>query len=148
MVQVTRVPLIAGLLTFLFDVRYNEHIKAKAKKYKKDMVKKIIPITDGRKKLFKIAEEVQKPDTYYIFTVGGESKVVLMSQNEFSLITETMDILSDPDALKDLQQAEEDFKKGRYVSWDEVKKELGLMQESDLVLREKPKKQYGRKKKK
>jgi prevent-host-death family protein len=111
------------------------------------MAKKTISITEGRKRLFKIAEEIQKPDTYYVFTVEGKPRVVLMSQDEFDSIMETIEILSDPKILKDIEKAEEDFKKGKYASWEEVKKELALMKQPGLILREKPKKQYGKKKK-
>jgi len=36
---------------------------------RRKMAKKTITITEGRKELFKIAEEVQKPDTQYVFTI-------------------------------------------------------------------------------
>jgi len=111
------------------------------------MAKKIIPITEGRKKLFKIAEEIQKPDTYYTFTIDGKPQVVLMSKDEFDSIMETMEILSDPEIMKDLKKADEDFKKGRYSSWEEVRKKLGFEEKPKLVLRDKPKKKYGRKRK-
>lgn len=111
------------------------------------MAKKIISITEGRKKLFKIAEEIQKPDTYYIFTVDGKPQVVLMSQDEFDSIMETMKILSDPEIMEDLKKADEDFKKGRYSSWEEVKEKIGLGRKPSLILRDKPKRKYGRKKK-
>lgn len=107
---------------------------------------KTIPITEGRKQLFRIAEDVQAPDTYYSFTVDGKPQVVLMSQDEFDSIMETMEILSDPETMADIKEAEEDFKKGRYSSWEDVKKELGFMKQPNLVLCEKPKKTYGRKK--
>ncbi|MBU2564011.1 type II toxin-antitoxin system Phd/YefM family antitoxin [Patescibacteria group bacterium] len=90
------------------------------------MSKKIISITEGRKNLFKIAEYVQKPATYYEFTVDGKPKVVLMSSQEFDSIVETMEILSDPQTMKNIKKAEEEHKKGEYISWDDLKKELGL----------------------
>ena len=111
------------------------------------MAKKTIPITEGRKKLFKIVEEIQKPDTYYTFTVDGKPQVVLMSKDEFDSIMETMEILSDPEIVKDLKKADEDFKKGKYSSWEEVRKKLGLEKEPNSILREKPKKKYGKKRK-
>ena len=84
------------------------------------MAKKTIPITEGRKKLFKIAEEVQKPDTYYVLTVSGKPQVVLMSREEFESIMETIEIMSDPEIVKNLMETEEDFKKGKYVSLEKV----------------------------
>ena len=109
------------------------------------MAKKTITITEGRKELFKIAEEVQKPDTQYIFTIEGKPGVVLMSADEYDSLMETMEILSNPEIMRDIRQAEEDYKKGRNTSWEEVKKELVLMKEPMLVLRDKSKKKYGKK---
>ena len=111
------------------------------------MAKKTIPITEGRKKLFKIVEEVQKPDTYYTFTVDGKPQVVLMSKDEFDSIMETIEIMSDPEIMKDLKKADEDFKKGRYSSWEEIKEKLGIGKEPTLILRDKMKKKYGKRKK-
>jgi len=105
------------------------------------MAKKTIPITEGRKKLFKIAEEVQKPDTYYVFTIGGKPRVVVMSREEFESIMETIEIMSDPKIVKDLDEAEKDYKKGNYISWEETKKELGI-RSPDLVMRDKGRTKY------
>jgi len=114
------------------------------------MSKKTISITEGRKKLFKIVKEIQKPDTYYEFTIEGEPRVILMSKDEFDSIMETMEIMSDPRIMKDIEKAEEEYKKGEYVSWDEVKKELGFNfnKKEKLLIREKPKKKYRASKKK
>jgi len=111
------------------------------------MAKRTISITEGRKKLFKIAQDVQKPDTYYEFTVEGEPRVVIMSRDEFESIMETMEILSDPKIVKDLEEAEKDYKKGNYISWEEAKKQLGI-KEPDLVMRDRGKRRYGKTRKK
>jgi len=91
------------------------------------MTKKTISITKGRKELFKIANEVQKPTTYYEFTVGGEPRLVLMSSDEFDSIMETMEIMEDPEAMKNIKKAEEECKRGEYLTWEEAKKKLGLV---------------------
>jgi len=112
---------------------------------RRKMAKKTITITEGRKELFKIAEEVQKPDTQYVFTIEGKPGVVLMSADEYDSLMETMEILSNPEIMKDIRQAEKDYREGKYSSWEEVKKELALMKEPALALREKPQKKYGKK---
>lgn len=109
------------------------------------MAKKTISITEARSELFNIADDVQKPDTQYVLTREGKPAVVLMSADEFDSIMETMEILSDPKIMRDIRQAEKDYREGNYSSWEEVKKELAAMREPALVLREKPKKKYGKK---
>ena len=111
------------------------------------MPEKFISITEGRKRLFKIAEEVQRPDTYYTFTVSGKPRVVLMSKQEFDSMLDTMEILSNPETIKDIRKAENDFEKGNYSLWDNVKKELTSIKHQELVLKEKPKRGYGKTKK-
>ena len=111
------------------------------------MPEKIISITNGRRDLFKIAEEVQLPNTFYKLTVDGNPKIVMMSHDEFQSIMETLEILSNPEIMDDLREAEEDFKKGNYVSLEEVKKNLGI-RTPELILRDKSKKRYQAEKKK
>ena len=110
--------------------------------------KNIIPISEARKNIFKIAEEVQKPDNYYVLTEKGRPKVVLMSAEEYDSLMENLEILSDPKIMANIKKAEKEFKRGEYQSWDEVKKELGLLRKSSLVLADKGKKRYSAKRKK
>ena len=39
-------------------------------------------------------------------------------------LKETLEILRDPELMKAIREGEEDFKKGRFHDWEEVKKEL------------------------
>lgn len=106
------------------------------------MSKKTISITEARSELFNIADDVQKPDTQYVLTREGKPAVVLMSADEFDSIMETMEILSDPKIMEDIKKAEEEFARGEYVTWDELKKELNYKEKGNLVLADKPKKSY------
>ena len=60
-----------------------------------------------------------------------------MTEKTISIKNEYED-LSDPEIIDDLKKAEEDFKKGNYVSLEEVKKNLGIGT-SKIVLRDKSK---------
>lgn len=84
------------------------------------MASKIISITDARKNFLKIVEEVQKPDTYYFFTKNGEKKAVMLSAEEFDSMLETMEILSDPDAMKRIEQSKKEIERGDYLTIEEV----------------------------
>ena len=106
------------------------------------MAKKVMTITEGRRELFKIAENVQKPDTHYVVTVEGKPGLVLMSADEYDSIMETMEILSNPETMKNIKKAEKEIARGEYVTWDELKKELNYKESGNLVLADKPKKGY------
>lgn len=105
--------------------------------------KTTIPISEARKKIFEIAEDVQKPGRYYTLTEKGRAKAVLMSAEEFDSITETLEILSDPELLGKIKTAEKEYKNGEYQTWEELKQEIGFGREKETVaVCEKPKKRY------
>ena len=58
--------------------------------------------------------------------VYHSASAVLMSVDEWEAWEETIDILSDPEAIEVLRESEEDVKAGRLVDLDEVKRDLGL----------------------
>jgi len=98
--------------------------------------KNILSITEARNNLFKITDEAQKSGAHFTLTEHGRPKAVIMSADEFDSWQETMEIMSDPELMKDIKEAEEDFKKGDYVTLEEVLAKEGF------VLADKPKKKY------
>lgn len=108
----------------------------------KNMPNKTLTITKARQDLFKIAEQVQKPNNFYTLSVEGEPKVVMMSFNEFDSIMETMEILSDPKVMSDIKKAEEEYERGEYITLEEMKKELRATSRPALVIADKGKKKY------
>ena len=104
--------------------------------------KTTISTTQARKDIFNITDDVQKPGRYYTLTENGKPKAVLLSADEYASIMETLEVLSDPKALANIEQAEQEFAKGEYVSWDEAKKLLGWRDSSASVVMDKPKKMY------
>lgn len=83
--------------------------------------KTTLPISKARQKIFKIAKEVQKPSVYYTLTEKGVPKAVIMSAEEFESWAETLEVAREfPDLKKDAKEAEADYKKGDYVTLDEL----------------------------
>ena len=56
---------------------------------------KTISITQARKKIFKISDDIQKTGSHYALTENGISKVIMMSSDEYDSWTETLEILKD-----------------------------------------------------
>ena len=50
-----------------------------------------------------------------------------MSDDEHESLMETLDILSQPGALKEIRKAEKELKEGKYVTLEELKAELGII---------------------
>ena len=99
-------------------------------------LKNILSITEARKNLFKLIDRAQKKGNYFVLTERGKPKAVIMSADEFVAWQETLEIQRDPQLMKEIEQAEADFKKGDYVTLQEV-----LAQEG-FSLADKPKKKY------
>lgn len=87
---------------------------------------KILPITKAREELTTLVENARKKLDEYIITVNGSPAAVLMSAAEYESWKETMEILSDPQLMKAIRQGEEDFKKGKFITFEKLKKELNI----------------------
>lgn len=92
------------------------------------MPPKTTSISDARKNIFMIADEVQNPDTHYILTENGKAKAVIMSAEEFESWQETIEVLHDfPDLKNDIAQAEKEFASGEYVTLDDLLAQEGYV---------------------
>jgi prevent-host-death family protein len=104
-------------------------------------IKTTISISEARKRIFDIADEVQAPNKVYTLTADGKPKAVIMSAEEYDSWTETMEVLRDcPDIFDRIAESDHAVKTGdwsNFVSWEDVKKDW------DLAVAEKPKKIYG-----
>ena len=82
--------------------------------------KTTLPISEARKRIFEIAQKVQKPAIHYTFTEKGKPKVVVMSVDEFESWQETLEVVRDFPALeKDIKKAEKQYKKGEYKTLED-----------------------------
>ena len=98
----------------------------------------IIPITEARKKIFKISDDIQKPGQYYTLTENGRPKAVIMSAEEFESWQETLEVMKEfPDLDKDIKKAKEEYKRGDYITLEE------LLEKEGYILCDKSKKKYG-----
>jgi len=102
--------------------------------------KNTIPISEARRRIFEIAEEVQTPGVYYILTEKGRPKAVMMSAEEFESWMETLEVAQDfPDLKKDLAETEKAIKTGAYKKWISLDQ---LLAREGFVLADKSKKKY------
>ena len=83
-----------------------------------------ITLKELRPDLPKVVAEIDKKWERYIVTKHGKPSVVMLSVEDYESLMETLDILADPNAVKGLKQGEEDLRKGRTHSWQEVKARL------------------------
>jgi len=100
--------------------------------------KKTLSISEARKNIFEIAEEVQKPGSYYTLTEKGKPKAVILSADGFDNLLDDLDIMSDPGLMDRIRRSEEEIERGEYVTWDELKKKLGFVDHEAIMVRDAP----------
>jgi prevent-host-death family protein len=100
-------------------------------------IKKVLPLTEARKNIFKIVEDIEKEGSCYGFTERGTIKAVLMPAHEFESWRETLAIMKEfPDIDKSIAAAKKDWQNKNYISLDHILAREGY------VLADKPKTKY------
>jgi len=99
-----------------------------------------ISATKARNNFFDLLEKVKKEPFPVNITVKGIPEAVVMSKEEFDGLTATIETLSDSELMEKIRRSDDDIKAGRYVSWEDVKKELAL--EGEFVVADRGKKKY------
>ncbi|TSC86626.1 MAG: prevent-host-death family protein [Microgenomates group bacterium Gr01-1014_7] len=87
---------------------------------------KTLPITEARANLTSLVDRATRLLDEYIITVNGKPAAVLMSAEELESLKETNEILADTELMKAIKEGEDDIKAGRYVSFEQLKKELNI----------------------
>jgi antitoxin YefM len=104
--------------------------------------KTTLSISEARKRIFDIAEDVQKPGKFYTFTENGAPKAVLMSADQFDSIMEDLELAADPGFAKRMAAVEKELERGEYVTWEEAKRQLGWDKFGNSFAMERAKKTY------
>lgn len=87
---------------------------------------KTLPFSEARKDLSKIVDEVAKQHEHVVITKQGKPKAVVMSHDEFESWQETLEVLSDPTAMRAIRRSRREIRAGKGRSWEDVKARLGL----------------------
>ncbi len=80
-----------------------------------------------RPALPRVIAKIDKKLDRYIVTKRGKPMVVMLSIEDYESLMDTLDLLTDPQAMADLRKGEEDIRKGRTRSWTEIKASLGRL---------------------
>jgi len=87
---------------------------------------KTLPLTEARKDLSKIVDEVATIHEHVTITRQGKPAAVVMSADEFESWQETLEIMSDPGTMAAIERGMRDIKAGRVKPLEEVLKRLGV----------------------
>lgn len=103
--------------------------------------KHTISISEARKRIFEIANEVQKPDTYFVLTENGKLKAVILSMEEFESFLETIEVLEEfPELDKAIAELEHDIKSGEAENYKTLEE---VLEQEGFVVADKGKETYG-----
>lgn len=86
-----------------------------------------LTVSDARANLYDMMESVRKYLKRYVITHKGIPQAVLLPIEDVESWEETLDILSNKKLMRDIRQAEKDFKAGRYSTLEEVEKRLKII---------------------
>jgi len=86
-----------------------------------------ISVRELRPQLSKVIDNIHKKFDRYVITRRGKPEVVMMSIDDYEGLLETLEIESDPELMKRLKKAEEDMKKGKWKTLEQIHKELGIV---------------------
>ena len=83
-----------------------------------------LPLAEVRANLSKLVDEAVRTHQRIEVTRQGRRAVVILSADDYDSIMETLDILSDPDLMRELRQGQADVMGGAFHAIDDVAKEM------------------------
>lgn len=84
-------------------------------------MEKIVSATEARKQFFKLIEYAGKPGASVTITLQGHPPVVIMSQEEWEGWIETLEIMSDPELVKDIRES---LQEDAFVTLEELEESM------------------------
>lgn len=81
-----------------------------------------LPLADARNRLSELVADVEKTHARVTITKHGHPAAVLVSPEDLASLEETLDILSDPEALADIREAEAEYARGDFTTGEEMRR--------------------------
>lgn len=83
-------------------------------------IDKIVTVTDAKRDLLSLVKEVGEYQEVFAITRKGLPAAVLISMDDYEGLLETLEILSDPKAMKSITKSLRQLDKGHTLSHEEV----------------------------
>jgi prevent-host-death family protein len=80
-----------------------------------------LPLAEIKRRLSEIVDGVEQRHDRVVLTRNGRPAAIIMSPKDLEALEETLDILSDPKAMRDIRQAERSVEAGDVVTGDELR---------------------------
>src|SRR4051794_23222954 len=80
-----------------------------------------LPLAEIKKRLSEIVDGVERRHDRVILTRNGRPAAVILSPEDLEALEETLDILSDPKAMREIRRSERAIEDGEVVTGDELR---------------------------
>jgi len=80
-----------------------------------------LPLAEIKAKLSEIVDRVENRHERVTLTRNGRPAAVLISPHDLDALEDTLEILSNPDAMREIEQAREEIARGETVSANELR---------------------------
>ena len=80
-----------------------------------------LPLADIKARLSEIVDKVEQQHERVTLTRNGRPAAVLISPEDLEALEDTLDLLSDPTALREIERSRRDITNGRGVRPDELR---------------------------
>jgi len=81
----------------------------------------VLPLAEVKAKFSEMVDRVEHQHDRITVTRNGRPAAVLMGADDLAALEETLELLSDPTAMADIEQARRDVSEGRTFSADELR---------------------------
>ena len=85
-----------------------------------EIIQDYIPITKAKSDLLNLIRKLENTDDAFAITKNGTPEAVLISMKKFRGLLETIDILSDEQAMKSIRKSIREANRGKWVEFDKV----------------------------
>jgi prevent-host-death family protein len=80
-----------------------------------------LPLAEIKKRLSEIVDGVEERHDRVVLARNGRPAAVILSPDDLEALEETLDILSDPKAMREIRRAERAVESGNVVTADELR---------------------------
>ena len=80
-----------------------------------------LPLAEIKKRLSEIVDGVESRHDRVVLTRHGRPAAVIMSPDDLESLEETLEILSNPAAVREIRKAETEIDKGKALTADELR---------------------------
>lgn len=81
----------------------------------------VLPLAEIKKRLSEIVDGVEERHDRVVLTRNGRPAAVIISPEELESLEESLEILSDPKAMRAIRKAEADIDAGKGIGADELR---------------------------